>query len=382
MQMVNSSNGDLWLGGSSGKSMTLYRTGNTGFRTDAPCTGVHVEGGYGATWGGNACFFGGGVSGGGFPYGDIYGNGASYTYQTACTTATSGVLLGGYAAGYFKGGPGTFYGGGGAGVLAIGGDGANSEGVNSGGGAGLFARGGKNGAGSAHSYAGWFDGGNVIVRCGNVGIGTASPAALLHVQAANNVTGKIIVKGGKEAVLSVGEINSQLDFGSNDTSVGNDDNIGGRIASVTEYENGAWVGMAFYTYQQGRSPELKEALRIANTGISCFAGTVCAPCFATISDYRMKSNVRPIEGLSIIMNTKPYKFEYNYDCSTSFGMIAHELQDTLPEAVFGQKDGEVMQGVDYMKLLPITIKAIQEQQCTICTQASMINILKTCLGIA
>jgi hypothetical protein len=95
----------------------------------------------------------------------------------------------------------------------------------------------------------------------------------------------------------------------------------------------------------------------------------------------MKSNLRPIEGLSIIMNTKPYKFEYNYDCSTSFGMIAHELQDTLPEAVFGQKDGEVMQGVDYMKLLPITIKAIQEQQCTICTQASMINILKSCIGI-
>jgi len=127
--------------------------------------------------------------------------------------------------------------------------------------------------------------------------------------------------------------------------------------------------------------EGSDKFLLTYSGISCFAGTVCAPCFATISDYRMKSNLRPIEGLSIIMNTKPYKFEYNYDCSTSFGMIAHELQDTLPEAVFGQKDGEVMQGVDYMKLLPITIKAIQEQQCTICSQASTINILKTCLGI-
>jgi len=130
----------------------------------------------------------------------------------------------------------------------------------------------------------------------------------------------------------------------------------------------------------GTSNEIR--FKILNTGIACFSSTVCAPCFATISDYRMKSNIRPIAGLSIIMNTKPYKFEYNYDCSTSFGMIAHELQDTLPEAVFGQKDGEVMQGVDYMKLLPITIKAIQEQQCTICSQASMINTLKTCLGIA
>jgi hypothetical protein len=135
---------------------------------------------------------------------------------------------------------------------------------------------------------------------------------------------------------------------------------------------------AFFVQNAASSTTL---FRIAGNGIACFAFTVCAPCFATISDYRMKSNIRPIEGLSIIMNTKPYKFEYNYDCSTSFGMIAHELQDTLPEAVFGQKDGEVMQGVDYMKLLPITIKAIQEQQCTICSQASTINTLKTCLGI-
>jgi hypothetical protein len=104
----------------------------------------------------------------------------------------------------------------------------------------------------------------------------------------------------------------------------------------------------------------QKRMTITSAGITCFGFTVCAPCFATISDYRMKSNIRPIEGLSIIMNTKPYKFEYNYDCSTSFGMIAHELQDTVPEAVFGYKDGEVMQGVDYMKLLPITIKAIQE----------------------
>jgi hypothetical protein len=111
-----------------------------------------------------------------------------------------------------------------------------------------------------------------------------------------------------------------------------------------------------------------------NTGVSCFSNTVCAPCFATISDYRMKSNLQPIDGLSIIMNTKPYKFNYNYDCSTSFGMIAHELQDILPEAVFGHKDGEVMQGVDYMKLLPIAIKAIQELK-------SQNDIFKTCLGI-
>ena len=62
-------------------------------------------------------------------------------------------------------------------------------------------------------------------------------------------------------------------------------------------------------------------------------------------------------------------------------MIAHELQEVVPEAVVGLKDAEVMQGVDYLKLLPIAIKAIQEQQCTICLQSLMMNNLKICLGI-
>ena len=167
IQMVDGSNGDLWLGSSANRSMTIYRTGNVGFNTNNPCTRIHAEGGYGARFGCGYCFYGGGISGGQFPYGDIYGNGASYTYQVANTTATNTDLFGGYAAGYFRGGNGGNYGGGGAGIVAIGGDGGNAESVNAGGGAGIFARGGKNGAASAHSYAGWFDGGDVMIRCGN-----------------------------------------------------------------------------------------------------------------------------------------------------------------------------------------------------------------------
>ena len=62
------------------------------------------------------------------------------------------------------------------------------------------------------------------------------------------------------------EINSQLDFGSNDNSVNNSGNIGGRIASVTEATNGAYTGLAFSTFKQSRSPDLKEAMRIAHSG--------------------------------------------------------------------------------------------------------------------
>jgi hypothetical protein len=99
-----------------------------------------------------------------------------------------------------------------------------------------------------------------------VGIGTASPGELLHVQAADTVTGTLIVKGGKVTVTDVGEINSQLDFGSNDTSVNNTNNIGGRIASVTEISNGSFTGLAFYTFEQGRATPLQEAVRISYSG--------------------------------------------------------------------------------------------------------------------
>ena len=49
-----------------------------------------------------------------------------------------------------------------------------------------------------------------------------------------------------------------------------------------------------------------------------------------------------------------------------YGVVAHELQEILPIAVTGEKDalnkdGEIKpQGVDYSKIVPILVKAIQE----------------------
>jgi len=240
--------------------------------------------------------------------------------------------------------------------------------------------------------AGWQEGILYIdSNPGTVAIGTAGS------QTTSTYTGRLSIHkvgSGANIVLGTGcntnnaVISRFVTYNSNNGNSGNEGatqfygitSIESALTTSNSNASGNSGGYLMFK-TKGDAGTLDERMRITSTGVSCFAGTVCAPCFATISDYRMKSNLRPIEGLSIIMNTKPYKFEYNYDCSTSFGMIAHELQDILPEAVFGQKDGEVMQGVDYMKLLPITIKAIQEQQCTIYSQATMINTLKTCLGI-
>ena len=97
-----------------------------------------------------------------------------------------------------------------------------------------------------------------------VGIGTDAPETLLHVKAADTVTGVIKVEGGKNTVSAVGEINSEIQFGSNDPSVGGS-NIGGKISSVTEHSNGAWVGLGFYTYHQTVS-DLAEHMRLTHHG--------------------------------------------------------------------------------------------------------------------
>ena len=85
--------------------------------------------------------------------------------------------------------------------------------------------------------------------------------------------------------------------------------------------------------------------------------------FNTSSDYRLKENVRPLkDGLSRVSKIKPVKFDWISDGTSTEGFIAHELQEVFPDAVDGEKDGENMQGVDYGKITPLLVKAIQEQQ--------------------
>ena len=96
-----------------------------------------------------------------------------------------------------------------------------------------------------------------------------------------------------------------------------------------------------------------------------------ASSFNTSSDYRLKQDLKEFNGLSIINSIKTYNYEWKIDSSRAYGVIAHEIQEILPYVVFGEKDeineDETIkpQAVDYSKLVPILIKAIQEQQAQI-----------------
>jgi len=86
--------------------------------------------------------------------------------------------------------------------------------------------------------------------------------------------------------------------------------------------------------------------------------------YNTSSDYRLKENVDyDFTALDRVVQLKPARFNFIADADTTVdGFLAHEVQEIVPEAVTGEKDGETMQGMDYGRITPLLVKAIQEQQ--------------------
>ena len=111
-----------------------------------------------------------------------------------------------------------------------------------------------------------------IEASGDVGIGITSPEALTHIYA-SEAEAQLKIEGGLATSLAIGEINSSLLFGSNDNSVNGSgegaNNIGGKIASITENTNGALVGLGFYTFNQttiDTGDRLHEHMRLTYDG--------------------------------------------------------------------------------------------------------------------
>jgi hypothetical protein len=96
----------------------------------------------------------------------------------------------------------------------------------------------------------------------------------------------------------------------------------------------------------------------------------------TTSDYRAKEDLKSFEALPMVEAMKLYDFRWIELQNRMHGVLAHELQDIVPYAVSGEKDGGRMQGVDYSKLVPVMLKAIQELKAQNDDLQSQINELK------
>jgi putative lipoic acid-binding regulatory protein len=99
--------------------------------------------------------------------------------------------------------------------------------------------------------------------------------------------------------------------------------------------------------------------------------------FNTSSDYRLKENIEPMQnGLERLNQLNPVKFSWKETGEESEGFIAHEVDEVFSDCIHGEKDGENMQGMDYGRITPLLVKAIQEQQEQIDALQSEIQSLK------
>jgi hypothetical protein len=95
-----------------------------------------------------------------------------------------------------------------------------------------------------------------------------------------------------------------------------------------------------------------------------------AGAYVNGSDARLKDNIQPLDsGLDVVNAMRPVTFQYkqNYskDQSVQPGFIAQELQEAMAGKAY--LDGVVQEGtnhlnVAYQNIIPILVKAIQEQQ--------------------
>jgi hypothetical protein len=179
----------------------------------------------------------------------------------------------------------------------------------------------------------------VILNSGNVGVGTISPGALLHVEGPS-------VSYGQARIINTGTSGeASINIGRSGQAIDNRWTIGQGVASI---------GDSFGFYTGGGN---KATLTTAGVWSTTGGGT---------SDLRTKQDVDYIfdNGIESILKLQPTKFKFKEAPDKQRrGFIAQDVLEVIPDLVLG--DGELeggTYGLDYDGILALAVKAIQELQ--------------------
>jgi hypothetical protein len=190
---------------------------------------------------------------------------------------------------------------------------------------------------------------------GNVGIGTSSPTAKLTING-TNIVGSFSTSGNAtSATVQIQAAN-------------------GTGYDARLYFECPGVNSGGLTYQRSTS-------RLYAYSQSEFSGpyvNALGTTWTTGSDVRLKENIEDVGyGLASVMGLVPKKYNYiNNPEKQCFGLIAQEVLTVIPEVVDVPKDASSMMGVEYQSLIPVLVKAIQEQQAIIQSLTTRITALE------
>ena len=138
-------------------------------------------------------------------------------------------------------------------------------------------------------------------------------------------------------------------------------NCGAHIEVGTDATDG-WASVYLNRYWSSGEDERMIDFRISNTTVGNITSTTSGTTYNTTSDIRLKTDINPIsDATDKLMNMNPvtHKWKEDPDGDTVHGFIAQEMQNIAPEAVHGEPDGEMMMGMDYGRITPIIVAALQ-----------------------
>ena len=101
----------------------------------------------------------------------------------------------------------------------------------------------------------------------------------------------------------------------------------------------------------------RQSVLVGNVSVTS-SGTT----YATSSDARLKTDIRPIDNsVQKLMSMNPIIHRWKSDPTIQVhGFIAQEMQLVVPEAVTGNPDEDAMMSMDYGRITPILVAALQE----------------------
>ena len=186
-------------------------------------------------------------------------------------------------------------------------------------------------------------------------------------------TGNLIIGTSGKGVTTGSSI--PLGFGTNGStsqatlSTSNEFKVTGKITSSTNASD-------LFAGDNGSSAQFS----VTNTGVIYAQNTT----IQSLSDVRLKENIVDAEtGLNIISALRPVRFDwktgYGNDQKNQLGFIAQEVEEIFPE-MLGQwkiKDSEdAYKTIGTTALIPVLVKAIQQQQAMIESLNSKIEALQ------
>jgi len=210
----------------------------------------------------------------------------------------------------------------------------------------------------------------------------------------NDITRMTLTKGGDFGIGT-----ATPDFDLSVVGVTNLNEGGKGIAARVNGAEAIWYDQGYFSWGFGGDyNRFSDAVRIGGSAdpgpfkLKVDGDVDITGELTAASDERLKENIIPIEGaLQTVSQLAPKIYNFKVDEfedlelaeGSKMGFIAQELMAVLPELVteggeVTSDDGDTFKSlsVNYMELIPLLTKAIQEQQNTISTQANDISFLK------